>query len=161
MMHPDRVSQYTHRLSLIETPACYILFTIVMTACTHQAPPYTAPLPHQSTAESLIEHATISGTLQAFEQPTGSEFRKSFLLGTLLGPVGLAIGIATADADPPDRPILPTPRYADTSATYILAYRRAYDAQLKSERRGAAVGGGVFGMLVNAGIWVAVITNAK
>jgi hypothetical protein len=92
-------------------------------------------------------------------QPTSRQFIEGGALGVILGPIGLAIAIATADADPPDVPIRPQPVYADTSAAYVLAFRRAYDAQVKADRRGAAGSGGLVGMLVGGAIFYAIFAN--
>jgi len=126
----------------------------------HLAGTYTPP-PLPASAADRLQHASEAGTIAALGRPTGRKFVDGFALGIILGPFGAAIAYASADADPPDVPIRPAPVYADTSAAYVLAFRRAYDAQVKKDRRDTALGGGLVGMLVGGVIAYAVIRNGS
>jgi hypothetical protein len=133
------------------------LATLALAGC-HAATGTYSPAPLPTTAEARIQHASIEGTLAGVGKPTKRQFFNGFALGTLLGPFGAIIGYVSTDADPPDVPIHPRPNYADTSAAYVLAFRRAYDAQVKSDRRGSALVGGLLGMVVS-GVVVYSITK--
>lgn len=125
------------------------------TSPAYQTPPLPpAPL-------DRIQHASIEGTLYAAGRPARAQFWQGFAFGVTLGLIGTAIGVATADADPPDVPITPRPRYADTSATYVLAFRQAYDRQVKSDRRGARLGGGLLGTIVETAAILAIINQHR
>jgi len=79
---------------------------------------------------------------------TGTYIAGGFVSGALLGLIGTVIAYAAADTDKPNVPVQPTPMYADTSATYLLALRRGYDDRLRSKRKSAALGGGLLGTAV-------------
>lgn len=135
------------------------LAALSLVGCGGRLAPRYAPPPLPTTAAQRIEHASTAGTIAALGTPTGHAFMNGAALGVILGPFGAAIAYASADADPPDVAIHPTPVYADTSAAYVLAFRRAYDAQVKTARRDAALGGGLVGMLVGGVIAYAILSH--
>jgi hypothetical protein len=99
-------------------------------------------------ASDIVARATLDGERTANMRGTGSYFAGGFVGGALLGLIGTVIAYASADADSPSVPVRPTPVYADTSATYLLAFRRSYDDRLRSKRKSAALGGGLLGTAV-------------
>lgn len=137
------------------------LAALSLAACSgHLAPGYTPP-PLPASAADRMQHASMAGTIAALRRPTRRQFIDGTGLGMILGPLGTIIAYAGADADPPDVPITPVPVYADTSAAYVLAFRQAYDAQVRSDRRGAALGGGLLGMLISGVAVYALINNQR
>jgi len=99
-------------------------------------------------AADIVARASLDGARTADMRGTGSHFAGGFVGGVLLGLIGTVIAYASADADAPDVPIKPPPIYADTSATYLLAFRRGYDDRLRARRKSAALGGGLLGTAV-------------
>lgn len=133
------------------------LAAVLLTACVKPGMYETPPLP-PSPAER-IQHARTEGMVHAYGRPTGAETAQGFALGALLGVIGVAIAYSTAEADPPNVAIRPAPVYADTSAAYVLAFRQAYDAQLKRNRRDARGGGSLGGMLLTGIVIVSVLNS--
>lgn len=125
-------------------------------AATRASPaPYLQPgvlaAPPQSAfvgASDIVARASLDGARTADMRGTGGNFAGGFVGGVVLGLIGTVIAYASADADPPNVPIKPPPVYADTSGTYLLAFRRGYDDRLRAKRKSAALGGGLLGTAV-------------
>jgi len=126
--------------------------TSVTTPAPYKQPTLLGPAAYGQSAfagaSDIVARATLDGARTADMRGTGTYIAGGFVSGALLGLIGTVIAYAAADTDKPNVPVQPTPMYADTSATYLLAFRRGYDDRLRSKRKSAALGGGLLGTAV-------------